>query len=62
MKIEATLSIGLSQTIGAIIEVDDDELQYCETPDQMDDLIMEYIREWSNEYIELNYKKARNDD
>ena len=52
-KIRVTLSIGFA---GAkhedIIEIDDEEWDACNTDDEREDLINDYWRDWSNNYID----------
>ena len=53
MMAKVTLSIGF---VGAKhedeIEIDDTEYAECETDKQRDDLLHEYWRDWSNNYID----------
>jgi hypothetical protein len=55
MMAKVTLGIGFS---GANhedeIEIDDAEYAECETEEQKDDLLAEYWRAWSNNYIDGN--------
>jgi hypothetical protein len=55
--IKVTLSIGYpSATRRDEIEVDNDEYNDCETDEQRDNLLFEYWKEWSNDFIEGDWK------
>jgi len=53
MMAKVTLGIGFA---GAnqedVIEIDDDDYTSCETEAQKEDLLNEYWRDWSNNYID----------
>jgi len=53
MMARVTLGIGFA---GAnqedVIEIDDDDYASCETEAQKEDLLNEYWRDWSNNYID----------
>lgn len=57
MKIKATFGIGISNARQEdVIEIDDDELLDCETDEDRENLIMGYIEDWSNNFIDIGYE------
>lgn len=53
MKAKVSLSIGFSGcSQDDVIEIDDDELKNCETDEERENLLNEYWKEWSNNYID----------
>lgn len=52
-RIRVTLSIGIANASQEdYLDVDDDEWAECETDEQRDDLMHDYWRDWSNNYID----------
>jgi len=52
-KIKVTLSIGYpGATHEEIIDIDDEEWAECETEEIKEELMFEYWRDWSNDYID----------
>tara|TARA_R110000764_G_scaffold65547_1_gene137214 strand:- start:46 stop:231 length:186 start_codon:yes stop_codon:yes gene_type:complete len=52
-KIKVTLSIGYpTATHKDELEIDKDEWDHCETEEEREDLINDYWRDWSNNYID----------
>jgi hypothetical protein len=55
--IKVTLSIGYpSATRRDEIEVDNDDYNACENDEQREELLFEYWKEWSNDFIESGYE------
>ena len=52
-KAKVTLGIGCSTADHEdIIDIDDNELSKCTTVEQREDLLHEYWKNWSNNYVE----------
>ncbi len=57
MKVEFSLSIGYSNANQKeIVDVDDAEVKECKTKGELADLISEYWKDWSSNYIDGGYK------
>jgi len=52
-EIKVTLSIGFAgATHEDVIEIDDDEWNYCKTEKERNDLMYDYWKDWSGNYID----------
>lgn len=56
-KLKVYLSIGFPMADRHdVIDVDDDELAACETEDEREELLLEYLIDWQNNYIDSGYE------
>ena len=56
-KLKVSLGIGYPTAVKAdIIDVDDFDLENCETEEEKEDLLLGYWQEWANNYIDITYE------
>lgn len=52
-RLKVSLSIGFVGAVHEeILDIDDDEWASCETDDEREDLMQEYWKDWSGNYID----------
>ena len=60
MKIKVTLSIGYSTANREdVIEVDVDEYNECETDEERDNLLYQYWKDWSSDFIDGGWEEMK---